>query len=161
MDLSFNQITSMKLAASEQEIAGASRIEEYSNIVSEKDALDEQLKQLQVDLSLAHSTIAEQVHLQPFICVLLLMCPCISFLSGALEEYKNTKFSHITLTIFYAIWRCISFHSYDISSDIIVCLTVNYMLYYPQIVLKYSDHLDRRIFRWHDERDWVMKLSYC
>lgn len=72
MDLSFNQITSMKLAASEQEIAGASRIEEYSNIVSEKDALDEQLKQLQVDLSLAHSTIAEQVHLQP--CVRACCC---------------------------------------------------------------------------------------
>jgi len=42
----------------------ASRMEEHSNILREKKVLNEQLNQLQKDLVLAHSTIAEQVKLQ-------------------------------------------------------------------------------------------------
>ena len=86
---------SMNLAATEDEAAMASRMEEHLNIVRKNEVLNEQLNQLQKDLSLAHSTIAEQVNFQPLV-FLPSSCSVMHQLwSGALKEYVRHGTSHI------------------------------------------------------------------
>lgn len=76
----------MKSAAAEEEGITAARIEEHSKILRERDVLTEQLKQLQEDLKLAHSTISEQVNLQTLIVSRIVTVPCINFISSALKH---------------------------------------------------------------------------
>jgi len=73
----------------------ASRMDEHSNILREKEALNEQLNQLQKDLSLAHNTIMEQVNLQQLIFCLLVVVSCINVWSRTLKEYVRHGTSHI------------------------------------------------------------------
>lgn len=59
-----SEVARMKSAAAEEEAVVASRMEEHSNILLERDALNERLEQLQKDLSLAHNTLADQKELK-------------------------------------------------------------------------------------------------
>ncbi|XP_020241449.1 myosin-2 heavy chain-like isoform X2 [Asparagus officinalis] len=55
-----SEIARMRTAASEEEAAISSKLEEHSNILCERDGLNEKLKLLREELTLAHNSIAEQ-----------------------------------------------------------------------------------------------------